>query len=771
MKKTFKIYLLFQLSALSCTSIEHRKTAEAVEASKAAPSIERSSASQTERYHYDGSPAAFVDFWRTPDAKDPLERQDLSFLVNGLSPQRAILMENNLFDTGVEKSSEQDKENCRQLLLQKGPHRTAKGQCYYYGIDKLPGTGKRNSGKAEFSSYSFQNQMKIGDNSARFGRNADYPNEQQIEEARLSVLEPNPRLVSRELFTRKNGIVEARAGDKPVINVLAGAWLQAMNHDWFSHGKNVSKATEDSKRADPNFATLFAPFKIEAIPGDEIFPTGMIIPRTKPDLSLETLILNHKKAAKAPVTFQNTVTHWWDASQIYGSDEATIRQVRTVPQGMLKPDGSIAVDVSGGGEFLQDGKVAVDPKARRMYYNASGLPRTGFSDNWWVGLDLIHSLFAMEHNSVVEMLKKDFPNKEGDWYFEKARLIVSALIAKIHTVEWTPALLDNKALHAGMYSNWHGLKSALFLNDPKYGKSLGAALSWITKLNDRSKQAFLGLVGNELFLQQVPFSLTEEFVSVYRMHPLVPDTVLLYSYESKQSTEVKVKETLFEKSMSVMQAGPNSSLDMMYSFGVNVPGALTLFNYPEFMQNLKAQRNTDKNETIHMDLGAVDVLRDRERMVPRYNDFRRLLGQAMRNEGFPLLKPISSFEELICPPRIEAKGGCTDLDREQIEALKKVYGRDAKAVDRLDLLVGTLAEKDRYAGYAFGNTPFYIFAIMASRRLMADPYFNDYYTQEVYTRRGLNHINNRLMKDVILQHFPELGPELKNVKNAFQPWN
>jgi hypothetical protein len=43
----------------------------------------------------------------------------------------------------------------------------------------------------------------------------------------------------------------------------------------------------------------------------------MLVPRTQPD---PTRTGNKEEA---PVTFINEVTHWWDGSQIYGSDQQT----------------------------------------------------------------------------------------------------------------------------------------------------------------------------------------------------------------------------------------------------------------------------------------------------------------------------------------------------------------------------------------------------------------------------------------------------------------
>ena len=57
---------------------------------------------------------------------------------------------------------------------------------------------------------------------------------------------------------------------------------------------------------------------------------------------------------------------------------------------------------------------------------------------------------------------------------------------------------------------------------------------------------FSGLVGNRRPRDhRVPYSLTEEFVSVYRMHSLLPDTLILKDIKSTAS-EDKCPPTLEE---------------------------------------------------------------------------------------------------------------------------------------------------------------------------------------------------------------------------------
>ena len=54
-----------------------------------------------------------------------------------------------------------------------------------------------------------------------------------------------------------------------------------------------------------------------------------------------------------------------------------------------------------------------------------------------------------EHNAVCDMLAAAYPSWSDDEVFDKARLVIAALIAKIHTVEWTTAILNRPALRIG----------------------------------------------------------------------------------------------------------------------------------------------------------------------------------------------------------------------------------------------------------------------------------------------------------------------------------
>jgi hypothetical protein len=528
---------------------------------------------------------------------------------------------------------------------------------------KAAANGGAHGARTADGSYTDLDSPAMGMIGARFGRNV--PLERTYPEELPGLLEPNPRVVSRELLTRDEF--------KPatIVNVLAGAWLQFEVHDWFSHGKNLPEE----------------PFELELGEDDRWHERPMRIERTRND--------PYPDANGGAATWVTTDSHWWDGSQIYGSEPAVSAALREGKGGRLRldPDGQLPRDL--------------DDK----------LDLTGVAGNFWLGLALLHTLFTREHNAVADRLAQEHPHWTDDELFDKARLVTAALMAKIHTVEWTPAIIAHPTTKYAMRANWYGI----------LGKRLG-------KLS--SNEVLGGIPGSPTDHHGVPYSLTEEFVAVYRMHPLLPDD---FTFRSIETDAVLQERTFRELGVNDVRARLDEVgfVDSFYSFGIAHPGAITLHNYPRFLQELR------KPDGTVVDLAAIDVLRIRERGVPRYNDFRRLFH----------LKPAATFEELTDNP-------------EWAEELRRVYGD----VERVDLMVGLYAEP-LPKGFGFSDTAFRVFILMASRRLKSDRFFTRDYNAETYTQTGLDWIDETTMSDVLLRHYPGLEPALRGVDNAFAPWN
>jgi hypothetical protein len=99
-----------------------------------------------------------------------------------------------------------------------------------------------------------------------------------------------------------------------------------------------------------------------------------------------------------------------------------------------------------------DGFVKVGENA--LLRDDNGVPLTGVTINWWAGVELMHVIFHKEHNSVASALAAAYPSMDDEALFQTARLVVSALIAKIHATQWSPTLFTHPMINAGLHFNW-----------------------------------------------------------------------------------------------------------------------------------------------------------------------------------------------------------------------------------------------------------------------------------------------------------------------------
>jgi len=345
---------------------------------------------------------------------------------------------------------------------------------------------------------------------------------------------------------------------------------------------------------------------------------------------------------------------------------------------------------------------------------------TGFNESWWLGLAGLHTLFAREHNAICDELHAHYPTWTPDRVYHTARLVVAALIAKIHTVEWTPAILATEPIDMGLKANWSGPPSQ----------------DWLTRLGIwlLDAHAGVGIPATTPDHNGVPYSLTEDFVTVYRMHPLIPD-----DYRFLDPTNGRLVRTSSFDDLSGTAADEQlRGLGMdtvMYSFGRAHPGAITLHNFPEALRHFV--RNGER-----IDLSVVDLVRTRRRGVPRYNDFR---------EG--LHKPrLRDFEEV-------------STDPESVARMRELY----RSVDDVDTVVGLFAETPP-EGFGFSDTAFRIFILMASRRLQSDRFLTVDFRPEIYSKVGMDWVAENTMTSVILRHCPDLAALLPRGLSAFAPW-
>ena len=319
----------------------------------------------------------------------------------------------------------------------------------------------------------------------------------------------------------RHGVSIAR-GEQPAfqpatsLNLLVAAWLQFMVHDWLSHGSNEKDH----------------PFELPLEADDPWPDRPMKIPRTRKDPTRTVA------DEGSPPTYANTATHWWDASQLYGSDAETVGKLRSGVDGKLT--------------IGSDGLLPLDPK--------TGTDLTGVNGNYWIGLSLFHTLFAHEHNAICDHLKSEYPTWSDDDLFDHARLINAALLAKIHTVEWTPAIIAHPTTQYALYGNWYGIQ----------GQHLRRVFGRLS--DDEVISGIPGMPNADH--HGVPYSITEEFVAVYRMHPLIPDE---FSFRSAEDDQVILQLTFPEVAFGGSRSPCSASASGM---GCTRPAGCTLARSP-----------------------------------------------------------------------------------------------------------------------------------------------------------------------------------------------
>jgi hypothetical protein len=253
-----------------------------------------------------------------------------------------------------------------------------------------------------------------------------------------------------------------------------------------------------------------------------------------------------------------------------------------------------------------------------------------------------------------------------------------------------------------------------------------------------------GIPGSAVNHHAADYSLTEEFVSVYRMHPLVRDELTVYSAATGLALDAFPIQDVLGPLARQRGFQKATLTDLFYSFGICHPGALTLRNFPNLL------RDFHRPDGDHIDLAAIDILRDRERGVPRYNEFRRWLH----------LPRFRSLDEMI------AASVQLQQDAELARELQRIYRGD---IEQVDLMVGMFAETPPPL-FGFSDTAFRVFILMASRRLKSDRFLTTDFTPEIYSPAGFACVNDNNMRTVLLRHSPDLSPALRGVDNAFAPW-
>ncbi|XP_065580861.1 peroxidase-like isoform X1 [Artemia franciscana] len=148
----------------------------------------------------------------------------------------------------------------------------------------------------------------------------------------------------------------------------------------------------------------------------------------------------------------NIISHFIDASHIYGNDDETAHKLRELKRGRM------SVQKVNGKDFPPEDPSATncirDPGSKGCFI--SGDDRM----NQVPGLTALHILFLREHNRLAGQLEKLNPHWSDEKIFQETRRIMGALMQRITYNEYLPVVLGNRVIEAyslyplsGGYSN------------------------------------------------------------------------------------------------------------------------------------------------------------------------------------------------------------------------------------------------------------------------------------------------------------------------------
>ena len=486
--------------------------------------------------------------------------------------------------------------------------------------------------------------------------------------------EPSVLKVSERLLRQKQFIPAATSNG--TINALAFAWVNFFVHDFYARGTEFSRAAT-------------AQYKLPV--GDGTFVYMSKLPEYP-----EGKAGSHRSGA----------THWFDGSQVYGSDEAWAQQLRTrtdsgTPGAKLRvcDDGLLPKYRPGqrpraGGplDLFCGAEGGGGSRGGPAVFLTGDSPRSSLH----IGLLLFHHLWAHEHNYIVDQLAARYPAMTNEELYRTARLIVAAEIAKVHTVEWTAQMTSDPV-------------SAEFVRR-----------IWDTRVGDPKS-----------YRPDRAFAVSEEFLASYVLHEIVPPEFSIVDSAGREVERLAFVQDLFGLGgqQKLEQYGPARLFD---SFGRNPMGLIYPFNVSDQFRRFRGfeplVHTHPPDDAGYLDLAAIPLARERDARVPTYNDVREAVNE-------PRLK---SIDEISSDPDVVA-------------ALKELY----KSVDDIEYGVGFKAES-RPSSWALTTTQVATFLPVVVYRLLADRFYTKDYRPEIYTQYGIDRLRTAKLYDIIKQHFPSV---------------
>lgn len=223
----------------------------------------------------------------------------------------------------------------------------------------------------------------------------------------------NSRDISNAVFAQSASVPNARG-----LSDYIWAWGQFVSHDTDLTTSSAGAATNGT-----------APISVNS-------PLDPLGPQPIPFVRANYVNLSPPRGSLSGRTPINEVTSYIDASHIYGSDSARAAALRT--------DGGVGAELA-----MSSGNL--------LPYNTAGLPVENNGplpdESLFLAGDIranenslltsLHTVFAREHNRLVDVIAAQQPGLNAEGQYQLARKIVGAEMQAITYREFLPALLGN----------------------------------------------------------------------------------------------------------------------------------------------------------------------------------------------------------------------------------------------------------------------------------------------------------------------------------------
>lgn len=498
---------------------------------------------------------------------------------------------------------------------------------------------------------------------------------------------PSARLIS-------SNIVRDQLGNDTNLNHLVMQWGQFIDHD-LDLNVEISPEEADCDTANCVNTEVCAPVRVP--PNDAAFGVGE--PRNGECLPFARTLpvcTTREFAVRNPV---NELTHYVDASMIYGSTQDVADFLREFEGGRLRV--GPAFPANGGKPSLPE--VPATPPCLPNEPRRSEIPppprccpegrESCFTAgdrrvNEHASLTVMHTIWVREHNRIATELASLNPQWDDEHIYQETRKIVIAQIQRITYEEFLPALFGQDFFNRmiGPYPGYHRLTNPSILNSFataafRFGHSL-------------IQNAFDRLDSNLLSIPEGPLSLRDAF-----MNP--------QAYFDGQGTDPIIRGWLNQ---------PSRTMD-------------------EFLTTVLTTQLFEREEGLGMDLATLNIQRSRDHGLQPHAFWENVCLNSFRGV---LTRNMFRFSNLLTQTRF-----------------LQTYG----GLNSVDLWVGGLAEEP-IPGGVIGPTFACLFAITFNDLREGDRFW--YENDNVFTPTQLTEIKRTSLARVLCDNGDDISSVQEN---------